>query len=226
MLGRNPALPLISNLIGGACLKSTNIHDVILHYDSLIEENNDPVHDSKPLQDYMNKWDGQVFIDKMELRKHKSVLEIGVGTGRLALRVAPLCSHLLGIDISPKTIERARENLSEQANVTLHCGDFLNFEFLETLDVIYSSLTFMHIKEKQKAINKVACLLKDAGRFVLSIDKNQETFIDTGLRKITVFPDTPEKIKDYITNAGLQLIDVFETEFAHIFVAKKCTQSN
>lgn len=28
------------------------------------------------------------------------------------------------------------------------------------------------------ALNKVVCLLKNKGRFVLSIDKNQEKFID------------------------------------------------
>ena len=58
-------------------------NDVIQHYDLLIDENNDPVHDPKPLRDYMDKWDGQSFIDKMELNKDKSVLEIGVGTGHL-----------------------------------------------------------------------------------------------------------------------------------------------
>lgn len=87
--------------------------DVINHYDLLIEENNDPVHDPKPLRDYMDKWEEQAFIDKMELNKNKSVLEIGVETGRLAVRAAPLCGHFCGIDISPKTIERAKENLAE-----------------------------------------------------------------------------------------------------------------
>lgn len=64
--------------------------DVIQHYDLLIKENNAPVHDPKPLRDYMDKWDGQTFIGKMELDKDKSVLEIDIGTGRLAVRVAPL----------------------------------------------------------------------------------------------------------------------------------------
>lgn len=59
------------------------------HYDLLIDEGNDPVHDPKSLRDYMDKWDGQGFIDNMELDKNKSVLEIGVGTGRLAVRIAP-----------------------------------------------------------------------------------------------------------------------------------------
>lgn len=195
--------------------------DVIQHYDLLVKEDNDPVHDTKPLRDYMDKWDGQGFIDKMELDKNKSVLEIGVGTGRLAVRVAPLCGQFCGIDISPKTIERAKENLADSWNVTLHCGDFLNFPFDSKFDVIYSSLTFMHIEEKQKAVNKITELLNNDGRFVLSIDKNQDGFIDTGTRRITVFPDTPAEIKTYIANSGLLLLEHYETEFAHIFVAKK-----
>ncbi len=195
--------------------------EVINHYDLLIGENNDPVHDPKLLRDYMDKWDGQVFIDKMELDKDKSVLEIGVGTGRLAIRVAPLCGHFYGVDISPKTIDRAKKNLAQFDNTTLVCDDFLKHKFNQTFDVIYSSLTFMHIGEKQKAINKVAALLKDGGRFVLSTDKNQDGFIDTGARKIAVFPDTPAEIKSYIAKSGLLLIEHYETKFAHIFVAKK-----
>ncbi|MBQ7106585.1 MAG: GNAT family N-acetyltransferase [Clostridia bacterium] len=191
------------------------------HYDLLIDENNDPVHDPKPLQDYMDKWDGQVFVDKMELNKDKSVLEIGVGTGRLAIRVAHLCGDFYGVDISQKTIERAKENLTDFKNVTLNCADFLSYEFGCTFDVVYSSLTFMHIEDKQKAINKVATLLKNGGRFVLSIDKNQERFIDTGTRKIRIFSDTPEEIKTHIANSCLLLIEHYETEFAHIFVATK-----
>ena len=195
--------------------------EIIKHYDLLIDENNDPVHDPKPLRDYMDKWDGQTFIDKMNLDKDKSVLEIGVGTGRLAVRVAPLCGQFYGIDISKKTIDRAKENLSDQTNVKLLCGDFQTIDIFCSFDVIYSSLTFMHIEEKQTAINKVAALLKDSGKFILSIDKNQDGFINTGTRKITVFPDTPAKIKSYIANSGLLIIEQYETEFAHIFIAEK-----
>lgn len=194
---------------------------VIEHYDLLIDENNDPVHDPKPLRDYMDKWDGQVFIGKMGLNKEKKVLEIGVGTGRLGVRVAPLCSQFVGIDISPKTITRAKENLNDSGNITLICDDFLKHAFSETFDVIYSTLTFMHIEDKQTAINQVAGLLNDGGKFVLSIDKNQDGLIDTGTRKITVFPDTPEKTASYIDNAGLKLMEQIETEFAYIFVAEK-----
>ncbi len=195
--------------------------DVIQHYDSLVKENNDPVHDPKPLRDYMDKWDGQAFIDSMELDKNKSVLEIGVGTGRLAVRVAPLCGQFCGIDISPKTIDRAKENLAEYRNIDLICADFLSYKFDRKFDVIYSSLTFMHIEEKQKAINKAAALLKDGGKFVLSIDKNQSEYIDTGTCKIKIYPDNSDAITEYIKAAGLTIINQYDTEFAHIFVAQK-----
>lgn len=195
--------------------------DVIQHYNLLIDENNDPVHDSKPLRDYMDKWDGQAFIDSMELDNNKSVLEIGVGTGRLAVRVAPLCGEFCGIDISPKTIDRAKENLAEYRNVELICDDFLSYKFECKFDVIYSSLTFMHIEDKQNAINKVVTLLKDGGKFVLSIDKSKSEYIDTGTRKIKLYPDTKEKTVEYIKAAGLTILNQYDTEFATIFVVQK-----
>ncbi len=45
----------------------------------------------------------------MHLTPIKSVLEIGIGTGRIAAKVAPFCLKLSGIDISPKTIHRAKK---------------------------------------------------------------------------------------------------------------------
>ncbi len=103
--------------------------NVITHYDLLIDENNDPVNDPKPLRDHMEKWDGQPFIDALQLYKSKSVLEIGVGTGRLALKVVPYCKRFTGIDISPKTIERAKKHLGEYENVSLISPLYLDFDF-------------------------------------------------------------------------------------------------
>ena len=198
------------------------MNDIIRHYDTLIDENNDPVHDPKQLRDYMDKWDGQAFIDEMRLDTDKSVLEIGVGTGRLAVRVAPLCGHFVGIDISSKTIERAKENLKEHANVNLISGNFLTYDFgSRKFDVIYSSLTFMHIKKKQYAIDRIASFLAENGRFVLSIDKNQSNVIDAGTSKIEIYPDNPNDTERFLTAAGLSVLSGIETEFAYIFTAKK-----
>lgn len=195
--------------------------DVIKHYDALIDEGNDPVYDPPPLRAYMDKWDGPPFLDALQLLPEKSVLEIGVGTGRLAVRVCPACARFTGIDISPKTIERARENLRKYAHAELICGDYLTCPFAQAYDVIYSSLTFLHIRDKRAAIQKTASLLKPEGRFVLSIDRRQQTEIDWGGRRIEVYPDLPDETAALLAEAGLSIEKQFETEFAVLFVTRR-----
>ena len=195
--------------------------NVIDHYDLLIEENNDPFNDPPALQDYMNQWDGALFLDLLTLTKSKSVLEIGVGTGRIAVKVAPYCKRLVGVDISPKTIKRAKENLRVCSNVSLVCADFNIHPFKETFDVIYSSLTMMHFEDKQRVISKVDSLLNKAGVFCLSIDKNQSPYIDMGTRKIKIYPDTPASIKSLIGASSMTVTNVYETNNAYIIVSKK-----
>ena len=79
----------------------------------------------------------------------------------------------------------------------------------------------MHVEDKQAAINKVSRLLNDGGIFVLSIDKNQSEYIDVGTRRIKIYPDTPESIKEKLLCAKLSVAETFETEFAYVFVGKK-----
>ena len=197
------------------------IADVGAHYDLLIEENNDPVRDPVVLQEYMDLWDGRLFLEMLELNPSKSVLEIGVGTGRLAVRTAPCCRHLTGIDMSAKTIERAQENLREYPNMSLICNDFLTHSFSETFDVIYSSLTMMHFPDKALVIGKMSSLLNDDGILCISIDKNQSEWIDMGNRKVRIYPDTPEKTVTFAEQVGLKVKRISETENAYLLVFSK-----
>ncbi len=195
--------------------------NVANHYDLLIEENNDPFHDPPELQAYMDRWDGPAFLDSMQLSCDKTVLEIGIGTGRIARKVAPRCLRLTGIDISPKTIERASENLRAFSNVHLICADFLSHGFAETYDVIYSSLTMMHFPDKKLVIKKVATLLSDGGMFCLSIDKSQNEYLDMGTRRLRTYPDTLENTLEHIRASGLLTENILETEYAYLFVSRK-----
>lgn len=195
--------------------------NVIDHYDLLIEENNDPFNDPPALQEYMNQWDGALFLKSLNLTASKSVLEIGIGTGRIAVKVAPHCKRLVGVDISPKTIERAKENLKDYSNISFVCADFNTHPFNETFDIIYSSLTMMHFENKQQVISKVDTLLDKGGVFCLSIDKNQSDYIDMGTRKIKIYPDTLDNIKSLIDASSMTVTNIYETDNAYIIVSKK-----
>ena len=129
------------------------ITDLISHYNHLIDDGQDPVKDPPELQAYMDKWDGETFIKLLALNKTKNTLEIGCGTGRLAVRVAPHVRFFCGVDISSKTIEIAKSHL-QNYNAELICDDFLTHSFTKKFDLIYSSLTFMHFENKYKVIEK------------------------------------------------------------------------
>ena len=193
--------------------------DVRTHYNLLIDEENDPFRDPHPLRTYMDNWDGPAFLAALVLEQCQEVLEIGIGTGRLAARVAPDCARLTGIDISPKTIARAVENLADHANIDLICGDFLTYSFEKQFDLVYSSLTLMHFEDKSAFLSKAASLLRPVGKLVLSLDKSQSETLDMGTRRLRIYPDTPERIIPLL--GPLRLTDRFETEFAHILVCEK-----
>ena len=216
----NPEVGLTIEDINEAEKRLMEYH-VIQHYDRLIDENNDPARDSKPMQEHMDKWDGSLFISALELKREDVVLEIGMGTGRLARKAASECKRLYGIDFSKKTIERAKENLHEYDNITYICSDFMSYKFDEKFDVIYSSLTLMHIKKKKDFYKKVYRVLKENGRFIVSIDKNQANWLDMSEYQVKLYPDTFSQTMENIRMAGLSINEHFETESAYIFVCKK-----
>ena len=202
----------------GNCFEQMDIRS---HYDLLVEENNDPFRDPPALRKHMESWDGQLFLDLMELDRSKTVLEIGVGTGRLAENTAGCCRWLTGIDISARTIERARENLRHCLNVSLICDDFITHQFTETFDVIYSSLTMMHFQDKRLTIGRMHALLNGKGLLCLSIDKNRSEWIDMGSRRIRIYPDTPENITMLAEQAGMKTKRIAEIENAFLLVFLK-----
>lgn len=50
--------------------------DTATHYDLLIEENNDPFRDPPALQEYMCRWDGEQFLEALQLAKNKEILDL------------------------------------------------------------------------------------------------------------------------------------------------------
>ena len=197
------------------------MNEVARHYDLLIDEGNDPVLDPPELAAYMDGWDGGLFIDALRLDGTQDVLEIGVGTGRLAVRTAPACASFTGIDLSEKSIARAAQHLSGRPQVTLVCADFMTWDTQARFDAVYSSLTFMHLADKRAAVRKAAALLRPGGRLVLSLDRNDSGVIDYGTRRLSVYPDDPALLAAYLREAGLTVQPMLETERAYILIAER-----
>lgn len=192
------------------------------HYDMLIQSENDP----PKLKAYMDLWDGETFWNLIQPTQGKRILEIGVGTGRCALIALSFgCKEFWGIDISEKTIERAKQHLLNYSNVKLVLGDILTTDFDVQFDTIYSTLTFFHIENKQELVKKISRLLYDQGQLIVSIEKDTEEVFEYDNYYVRMFPDTVSSISDILNKCGFKITDIREVEKANILRAVKVANS-
>ena len=79
----------------------------------------------------------------------------------------------------------------------------------------------MHFRDKEQVVRKIDEILNTGGIFCLSIDKNQSQYINTGTRRVQIYPDTLDSITSLIEKTMMSVSKVVETEKAYIIVSKK-----
>lgn len=88
-----------------------------------------------------------------------TILELGVGIGRMTKVLAQYAKHIVGIELSPIMLERARKNLENINNVSLHQGRVTEFIVKEkSFDLVFDSIVLLHIlnpKELEATIRQL-----------------------------------------------------------------------
>ena len=165
------------------------------HYDLMIDEIDDPTHpvtdpffDEGWMRAWMEQADGPAFWQALGDVRDQVVLEVGVGTGRVGRRLLELgCAQLTGIDVSPKTLERARRNLAAYPNLELLLCNVEEFTREGAFDVAYCVWAFFHIADQRCALANIVASLKPGGRLVLSLE-TVDAWLDYGPRRIRQYP--------------------------------------
>jgi SAM-dependent methyltransferase len=127
---------------------------------------------SKKPVDLPGAFERKIEVTRALMRQDSSVLDVGCGTGSLALRLADAGGQIHGLDFSAEMIR--------VGNVTFHVGradaSMEAFE-LESLDGVCAYSLLHLVEDREPLIAQIFDLLKPGGFFVSSVPCLGDTWI-------------------------------------------------
>ncbi|MFC7230376.1 class I SAM-dependent methyltransferase [Saliphagus sp. GCM10025308] len=155
-----------------------------------------------------------LVIEHAAPESDETVLDLGAGTGAIALVLAPDAEAVIGRDISEGMMDEARAKAEERGleNISFDYGTFREPDIDDSVsvDIVTSNFAMHHLAddEKREAIDVIAAL--EPRRFVLgdvmffSEPDPSEPFYDPSVDD----PATVGTLADALTDAGFSLTAV------------------
>lgn len=124
----------------------------------------------------------QVMLDLAHLQSDSEVLDVGTGTGLVALRAARTVTagSVLGIDHSAGMLERASSKAAE-----LGIGDRVRFKAMDaealdlpdkSFDAVLSLFVLLHLPHRLAAVKEMHRVLRPGGRLVVAVGSRPPIF--------------------------------------------------
>ena len=129
--------------------------------------------------DYVTAYDEKAGFDadaadEVELLKRvglgpgSTLVDLGAGTGTLALAAAPACRRVVAVDVSPAMFAAMRSKIERAGVANVECvqAGFLSYEHRgEPADVVYSRNALHHLPDfwKAVALERIARMLRPGG---------------------------------------------------------------
>ena len=113
------------------------------------------------------------LLVELGLDEYSSVVDLGAGTGQFTIAVAPACSRVVAVDVSPVMLERLRFKVSALglANVGVVRAGFLTYHHVgRPADLAYSRWALHHLSDfwKVLALRRLRSILRPGGLLRLS----------------------------------------------------------
>jgi predicted TPR repeat methyltransferase len=105
------------------------------------------------------------------------ILDIGCGTGLAGALVRPLAGKLVGVDLSPAMLEKAR---AKEIYDRLDQADLVSFmsENQGSYDAVLGAAALIHFGNLQGVFQAAALCLRDKGLFVFTLFSNETSEVD------------------------------------------------
>lgn len=151
-----------------------------------------------------------LVVQSSSVKDDDIVLDIGCGTGLLSLKFLEKADCIIyGIDNSSPMLEIFKdkiEKLKLTGKISCKLEDAENLNFRKgTFDIIASTVTLHHVKNKPPVIKKIYELLKPSGEFVLGdIDVDTTGDLKDSKRLLRILDFLREELVFALTEGGIK----------------------
>lgn len=180
----------------------------------------------------------KIEITKSRMKPSDVVLDVGCGTGSLALRLAPFAAQVHGLDVSGEMIRIAKGKAAAEHvdNVAFHVGaldDTMPFA-PASVDVLCAYSILHLVADLPAVLRRIHGLVRPGGFFISSTACLRDSWVPFGplIAMMRLFGKAPEvvqllsaaQLKDAIASAGFVDVEAPEVgakKTVAFFVAKK-----
>lgn len=176
---------------------------------------------------YLNSFEKMQFLPLLGDLKGKKVLDVGAGTGRLAIPLAREGAEVTALDVSEKMLMRLYRKNKQIKTVA---GDAESLPFADGyFDIVCAAFLIVHLKDPTRFFDEAYRVLKNDGVLVVSnINQKDPPKVKTKAGEIVIesFYHRPEKIREILESLAFGIEkEVFVKEgevwVTQILVAKK-----
>jgi len=112
---------------------------------------------------YVSGFGEDIVTDWLKPVTGERIIDFGCGTGDLAARISGMGAEVVGVDISPEMVERAR---SKYPHISFKCADGMGWQSEQSYDAVFSNAALHWMKEPEAAIQSMVSGLVHGGRLV------------------------------------------------------------
>jgi SAM-dependent methyltransferase len=112
----------------------------------------------------------RMLVDFSGVAGADTVLDVACGPGLVAAAFAQRAKRIVGIDLTPAMVDRAKEHCTGRGLVNVHFqpGDALHLPFAdESFSLVLSRYAFHHLEQPQAAMAEMARVCAGGGRILL-----------------------------------------------------------
>ncbi len=154
-------------------------------------------------------------IEAACLEPHMTVADIGTGTGFMAIGLAPLVAHVIGIDTSGGMLKMAGENIRQAGihNITLRQGTADHLPLKDgQVERVFSNMLLHHTIEPSEAIAEMARVVAPGGMLLLTdLDKHDHEWMRAEMADLWLGFARGE-VESWLHDAGLDEVRVACTD--------------